>query len=143
MLARTTSCCGLQELTGVSGHEGAEAALKALISYSRGTIPHCSHLIFTGVTGRSKTGDDSYGGKLEAYIREKGLGTVTGSQIATNPNSHRRLKVWIWTLDRKAFSSWSRQVWEEQQTAQQAQRAADLAAREKLMAKKAKVKEEV
>lgn len=127
MQANGMRCCGVNELAGLSGHRSPESALKALLypylAYPNNprtaVIPHVAHLIFTGVLGGKRKWETSYGGTFATYIKDKGLGTVVESEVATNPNSHNRLKIWVWTLDRKALTAWAQAVAAEEEKAKE------------------------
>lgn len=113
MNANSMRCCGVKELTELSGTRDPAAALMTMLNYlgrheyggpgSR-TILHfpAAHIIFTGVT---KT-RSNYGERFANFIRENNLGEVIESVVKRNPNSGNPLKVWVWSIHRNNLEAW-------------------------------------
>jgi hypothetical protein len=59
-----------------------------------------AHFLFSDIV-------DKEGGTAFAnYIRRNKLGKVVQSPIAINPNSNHKIRVWIFTPDKKAIRKW-------------------------------------
>lgn len=109
------SCCGVIEISGISKGRSAEGVLKDLFGvddYDSETTAYlpseAPHYIFTQAgNSRARKG---YGYELAAYILKHGLGTVSGSTPARNPNSGRYVTVFTWTIDKPAITRWGKKV---------------------------------
>lgn len=47
-----------------------------------------------------------HGHHFAAYLVEQGLGVVTASPEAINPNTGHRIRCWIWNVDHAALTKW-------------------------------------
>ncbi len=66
---------------------------------------NCAHFIFSDVM-RNNTGN---GARLAAFLTKLDIGTVVESPTSRNPNSGNRIRVWIFTPDRRKFYNWARE----------------------------------
>lgn len=117
-------CCGVIELHGIHritadvnkqkqvGYGTAKEFLIAVIKRYWGTSPISptrsplpwGNAIFNEAFGLSFT--EHYGEALKNYIEEYGLGLVTKSYTAINPNTQRAITTYVWTIDHVALKSW-------------------------------------
>lgn len=58
-------------------------------------------ILFSDVAGPKKGG-----AKLAAFIGKKKLGPLISSRAVVNPNSGNKIKVWMWTVDRKKLAKY-------------------------------------
>lgn len=99
MNIRAMMCCGVQEISGVSGYNGDyELGLKTMLQNG---LPSCGALIFTQAGAERST---KYGKKFAGYIEENKLGTVEKTGGFINPNTKRPIFVYTWSLDRQALT---------------------------------------
>lgn len=83
------------------------------------THHHCAFYLFSdkynysvfgtkpdGSQGIVKAETAHNGEQLANYIVEKGLGEVTASPEAINPNTGNRIRAWIWKVDHEALNKW-------------------------------------
>lgn len=91
------ACCGVGEIDGLSGYDSTQDALEAL--FRDNGIPRQPFVIFTQATSQRR---ESYGDRFKAYLEAEGLGEVSVSGYKANPNSGNFVKVFVWTVNRKA-----------------------------------------
>ena len=60
---------------------------------------------FFTFTGVSRT-NSAYGERFAEFIEKEGLGTVTASERAKNPNSGNYIRIWTWKIDHPALTKW-------------------------------------
>lgn len=112
------NCCGLRELSNLSGSYSPREAMQNFLQvacprggrYSWNTGKHTyvnelrfSHVIFS----EAKNGSGNYGERFAAYIRRNNLGDVVASGRRVNPNSGNQVKCWVWTLNKRALIAWA------------------------------------
>jgi hypothetical protein len=102
MVIKETSCCGVIELEGIASISPRDAVVEICSQEDIGGNRYANFrfIIFTGVV------KELYGQKLKKYILDNKLGTIIETRAGLNPNSHNIIKVWVWTLDRRALSHW-------------------------------------
>ena len=130
MMLRSMSCCGVREVSGLSGHKSAPEAMRSLCGYvlkpdggyptsdgspvkpgdttfRAGFNPRFRYVFFTQAQP-SKMEGAGYGFSFAAFIRKHKLGEVViaseGDHV--NPNSGNQLKMWTWTVDHEALAKW-------------------------------------
>ena len=89
-------CCGVREMHGIS-ECSTEQALRLFGQQAAYHSDNFSHVFFT------QAGSRRYGQNLAATITRLRLGKVVASEKKRNPNSRNLLKMWIWTVNWKAF----------------------------------------
>lgn len=96
-----TSCCGVDELDGLS--KKPERILRDLCfdkyDEEEGGWKH-AFLLFTDVTANKN------GARLARYIKNKGLGITTTLHAKRNPNSGNRVKAWLWSVNEPELKKW-------------------------------------
>lgn len=99
------NCCGLKELSGISGFRDPSAVIWALFDYygSDNDKIHQGGYIF------SEAGAGRYGRKLAAFITTNNLGTVTAAPAFRNPNSGNFVRTFVWAVNKKTFPSFFRE----------------------------------
>ena len=65
------------------------------LSFVKYTMPRCAFLVFTEAGTRSK-----YGRKFAEYVLANDLGEITITPPSSNPNTRRRVTVFVWKLSR-------------------------------------------
>lgn len=113
-----TSCCGMNEIEGLSHSRTAKEAMLAFCQYiedeeggdynydtgdyepTRTSLRPLAQYVFTGTT------DAKYGPQFKAYILENKLGSVVESRAKRNPNSGNMVRAWIWTPSTKSLKAW-------------------------------------
>lgn len=89
------SCCGIGELYDIHSVK-PDVIVEELESHLR-SFRDLPLIIFSDTNRKSNCG----GNALAKYIVEKKLGTVVKSDIKVNPNTRRKIAMWIWTVDYK------------------------------------------
>lgn len=116
MEIQAVNCCGIREISGISGHK-PEAVMKAFAKkvygdgkshtdvwsyhYQRPHGENWRYAVFSAAA-RGKKAAPRYGDALRAYILKHKLGEVVETGVAVNPNSGNNLKAYIWTVDHEA-----------------------------------------
>ena len=117
MNLRSTSCCGLGEMSGISYHSnysnkrGIPTPKDVLTSlclatqrsdfYHKKTLRTKAFYIFTGVTRRAV-----YGERLATYILENKLGEISTIKARKNANSGNMIQVWTWGVNKTNLEKW-------------------------------------
>ena len=106
-------CCGIRELSPIQRHTPEKIIIEQLEDHyywSRNDVKSENDwpANFRFVVFSQAGSNSEYGEKLNAFILENKLGTTVETEKAQNPNSHRMLKVWVWTVDHRAVKSWIR-----------------------------------
>lgn len=101
------SCCGLQEISGISSWpDQPERAITHFITNEVGRVNGVrSGVIFTSA-GRSKTIPASYASALKDYIEEHNLGTVQVMNSFRNKNSGNYVITFLWIVKRGNLAKW-------------------------------------
>lgn len=122
---RINECCGIAELDGIRAHNPKEVIRGVAISmirelegyeedkeYMKRNYGHvqgfdyseaeyqCPHVFFTDIK------DCKYGKALASYIKKNKLGTVVSTVSRVNIRSGNQLRMWVWTLNKKALKEW-------------------------------------
>lgn len=115
IVSREIACCGVRELSGLSGHRSAAAAIRAFIanaSYTpdhiqKGVVypPRFRFAVFSQAS-QPMGKQASYGERFATYLTKMKLGEVTETATHVNPNSGNNLKVWVWAVDHDAMIEW-------------------------------------
>lgn len=95
-------CCGIAELDGISA-ERPETIIKQLFRdmYCYGEF-NGTYAVFSNAI-RFKSGN-----ALARFIRVNKLGSVQAAgRPKRNPNSGNQLKVWMWSINRRALERWA------------------------------------
>ena len=92
-IARSTACCGINELDGVSYGSPKESLLAANPS-----VP----FMFFSVTSSNKKKAEA----LVSTIKKDKLSTVRKTRQRRNPNSGNDLIMYMWTINRDKLSAW-------------------------------------
>lgn len=99
MTINETSCCGLDEIMGVSAQK-PNIILKELYEFILDGDSKPPFYLFTDETSSS-------GGKgLAKYIKDYKLGDLVCTKSKRNPNSGHNIKAWLWTINKNNFSKW-------------------------------------
>ena len=93
-----TTCCGIQELSGVSGDFPEDC----LVIASRAVG---AYILFSDVA-------DNYDGgpALAKLIRKHDLGTLSSPPSKVNPNSGNRLRAWLWGVNKRKLVAFVRKL---------------------------------
>ncbi len=114
----TTCCCGVKELTNLTGAQQKGILEKELLNVAKVVRSSCAFVLFEGVVkegggvdarGKNIYMYPTYGHEFKALIEEKGLGTVFESEAKRNPNSGNDLVTFLWTLDQEKIGAWVEQ----------------------------------
>ena len=93
-----TSCCGVNEIDGVSTGDPPSELLKEFLQERRYTDRNVFIFVFTDAkTPRQRR--MTQGDKFANYIEKNGLGTVVRSAYKLNPNSGNNIAAMIWAID--------------------------------------------
>jgi hypothetical protein len=104
------NCCGIKELAPIESFtpDGAirNVARRTMWGPSgRKDVlewpTNFRFLIFSQAGTRAK-----YGTNMVKFIEDNKLGTVVEGGNGINPNSRRRVRVWVWTVDHDAVRAW-------------------------------------
>jgi len=96
-------CCGVREISGLSRHRTAKAAMRNVCRIRYHDSAGSAFLVFTGLA-RCR-----YGQRFCDFIKDNKLGSVVGVPRAKrNPNSGNPLKVWVWTVKDRELRAWYR-----------------------------------
>lgn len=115
-------CCGLREISGLIEFTTPKAAMREvceqIFDMLYGEIPsmaNClnefnfSHVIFSEARTARRIGTpEHYGTDFAAFITANALGSLVTGPRVRNPNSESMLKVWLWTVNRRALILWYR-----------------------------------
>jgi hypothetical protein len=101
-------CCAVKELVGLGNTVNFEQDLRGFVTElyyeyvwaGDGPRFHCAFVIFT------QAGNGDYGEKLAEVIKKYKLGTVITSHKLVNPNTKRRVKVFIWEINKTNTKRW-------------------------------------
>lgn len=132
MYVRSMSCCGVREISGLSGHPSAPAAMRAFVAYVQNPRIYPSvaeetkkvkdkdetfaadfnqrfRYVFFTQANPAKLSPTGYGFRFAAFIRKHKLGEVViASEVDhINPNSGNHLAMWTWTVDHEALNRWA------------------------------------
>lgn len=132
MYVRSMSCCGVREISGLSGYPSAPAAMRAFVQYLRQPGGYPSGMtagrlvkegdstyaagfnqrfryVFFTQANPTKLSPTGYGFRFAAFIRKHKLGEVViASEVDhINPNSNNHLAMWTWTVNQDALSKWA------------------------------------
>lgn len=119
MYIRSTQCCALDEIFGLSDHKSAEDAMSnfcSIIVRMDNKVYTTGLYLFTGVIkhtdGSEAMTNFTYGPNFAAFIRDNKLGKVRGSWSAPNIINHPThvVRAWIWCPDRDALTKWYKKV---------------------------------
>lgn len=103
MEIRHTSCCGLQEIVGITETHNVEHILDVVgDDRYNDQESNGAFYVFTD------TGTGTHGKRLSEYIHKNKLGTVTRGKAKRNPNTGNMLILFTWALNGPAFRSWYR-----------------------------------
>lgn len=106
------NCCGINELALISQNRTVKDILTTALvqnqeynyitnTYGRRTLKKSYRfLLFSQAGSRSK-----YGDRLAAYITEHKLGKVAVCGEGINPNTRRKIKAFMWTVDFDALEA--------------------------------------
>jgi hypothetical protein len=97
MLIRT-QCCGVHEYHGLKAT--AEESLKTMFRYRYLRGFRGAYIVFSDPIDRG------HGIALARYIQENALGTLSVLDTGVNPNTARRLGVWVYQPDDSSASEW-------------------------------------
>jgi hypothetical protein len=105
---RGTNCCGVREITWLSGHTGRpKNALRSILLQSLrlradGVLDRPDFAFYTFTQAHITTEParrEAYGDQLKAAIERYGLGTVTVTAPVKNRGSGNYVKVYVWAVD--------------------------------------------
>ncbi len=102
-------CCGIREIANLEDCHTPKEALKEFIQEAKYEDGRFRYAVFSDIVRRT------YGLKFAAFIRANKLGDVISTGYHVNPNSHNRLKVWVWTINHVALKRWSKKNPQENQ----------------------------
>ncbi len=96
------------EINGISGYEAGNDSLRGIccsIRYRWGRIVKAkfSTIIFNGDVSNEM---GRYPGNLYRSIKRHKLGDIVQTKSKINPNSRNNIRIYIWTVDKKALSKW-------------------------------------
>jgi len=99
-----TTCCGLEEIEGLSDEKTPRAAMLNFCNdfFDGETPSKIAFVLFTGVTR------ERYGQRFCEYIRRNRVGTVIQTRSRINPNSCHKIKAWIWSINLPALERWNK-----------------------------------
>lgn len=103
MRINTMQCCGVREISGLSGCHGDAGFKAGVITFltASGGVPATGALIFTQA-GKKET--VKYGDQFAEWIIKNKLGTVNESGGGyINPNSQNPIYIYTWVMDRAAM----------------------------------------
>lgn len=97
MQINSTTCCGIKEFHGVN--ENREKTFNFLLDKYNDGDKKYAFVIFSCNDAYK---EDNDGEHLAKKIEEAGLGLVTRTRAAVNPNTSRTIKHFVWEIDHKA-----------------------------------------
>ena len=96
-----TSCCGVLEYDGVTGQTPTKILLNICENkYDNWEGYKSAFITFTDVAKSSN------GKNLYSYILKNKLGTVVKTRARTNPNTRRKIKIWVWSPNETNLRKW-------------------------------------
>ncbi len=98
---RNTSCCGLQEIAGITEHNDPKETI-SLVAQNRYEEEDANGAFYFF----TDTHEAKNAKKLARYIHMNGLGRVTRSRSKRNPNTGNMLIVFMWALNGPALKKW-------------------------------------
>ena len=98
---KETSCCGMGEVSGISGRS-PEETLRLVYKDSLANKPFYAFIVFTDITM------DMNGQNLRNLIKQNDLGEVIESNSRLNSNSGNRIKAYIWSPHWTRYGQWYR-----------------------------------
>ncbi len=91
--------CGVKEWSGVSSYRNPKVALQSLYQWM------LAHQFSAGIILYSDVINRTIGVQIAEFIEANGLGTVTSTPQARNPNSGNTIMVWAWCWDVEKFNA--------------------------------------
>lgn len=105
-----TTCCGVHDINGFEGCLNPEEVLEDIIEeydnnwqFDDGIHDIPGALTFTLTAGHFRKGTN-----LIRYIHRNKLGKMTKTLDFINPNTRRKIRHYIWAVDRQAFFKWAK-----------------------------------
>lgn len=110
---RTVISCGVKQLYSLHEHDMTFDGKVTPVDIEKHIFPvvdegGCAFIVFSDhekLMGESEMASlenkagNHQGRRLAAFIRENGLGTVTETSRAVNPNTGNGVRVWVWEVD--------------------------------------------
>ena len=93
-------CCGITELAFIKEDE---SALESVMNIE----PNDQAIVMFSDIGSTRY---RYGKRLHALIGKEKLGIVIAIPVVTNPNTSHRVKMWVWTLNRRSLKAFQKRV---------------------------------
>ena len=100
-------CCGCREIDGLANRSPKKALQQIYFEAidredinSNDGLLNFVFIIFTGVI------KENYAQKFKKYLLDNKLGEVIETKTKTNPNSYNDIRVYVWTINRKAYGQW-------------------------------------
>jgi hypothetical protein len=111
MTLRSSFCCGVRELHGISIISDPRQAIGYTVAKTcrPDGFSRCAFILFTAAGGGGvEAAAKGYWHRLRHYIEEQKLGEIVEGPPRRNPNTGNWVIVYIWALDRDALVAWAK-----------------------------------